>query len=128
MKKVKIKTLEQKSKDLTENAMSLEYLIKHLQLDHVISNLGKPKEFENSVTEEMSKGEIYNTISQGERVNNDNHEEEEKIEKNDSNQCNEEGENIENNNYFEDMHKINLDNSHEFQEKLNDLRKEEDDH
>lgn len=84
--------------------------MKHLNLDKFLKNLGKQECMHESFKEQKSvKSSNMNTLSAGEvecepEIKSEN----KKINENELN--------------FEEMHKINLDNSKEFQDKIEELR------
>ncbi len=84
--------------------------MKHLNLDKIVRNLGKPDGLHESFREKNSvKSSNRNSLSAGEvecevKVK----EEKKKLNENELN--------------FEEMHKINLDNSKEFKDKIEELR------
>jgi hypothetical protein len=128
--------LQQKNKDLSNNTISMEYLVKHLNLDKVVKNLGKPNEKTNKVENKKEKeksitrtenSNYENTMSQGELKENEYQDLLERIEHNrNKSNTNEIHENTnENEINFDEMHKINdVDNEEEFQEKVEQLKSE----
>ena len=106
--------MEIKNKDLSVNTISFEYLVKHLKLDKIINNLGKPLEGQRnrkSNSKEESLNEEFCSLSVGQQKESVN-----------TNNNMEIINNIENELNFEDMHKINLNNSKDFEEKLKEIR------
>lgn len=86
--------------------------MKHLDLNKIVKNLGKDSD---SRLMEKNLSEKNNTISVGEQIEGESVLQEDNMENEDlySNE----------NMNFEDMRKINLDNSHDFQEKLEEIQK-----
>ena len=107
--KIKLKALKNKSQDLTQNTLSLEYLVKHLNLDKFVKNLGKSNEIQDNLIDKKSvRSSKLNSMSAGEIASELKEGEKEKIMENEVN--------------FEEMHKVNLDNSQEFKDKIDELR------
>jgi hypothetical protein len=92
--------------DLKSNKISLEYLVKHLNLDKIVENLGKSPKSSKINDENL----IQNSVSVGE-------EKSQHLEK--ENMGVEDNEEI----LFEDVRKINLDNSKDFKVNLDEIQK-----
>lgn len=69
---MKLKSLQQKNSDLYHNTISMEYLVKHLNLDKIVHNLGKAEKLVetksnfNQVQEEDHTSKYEVSLSAGE--------------------------------------------------------------